>query len=157
MTTSSSRSERAEDAAPVAAFTVPPPPVPPAIEWRRAWRAMRRLMSNPEETEQAFETISALSGRDFERVFQRFVADHPPLRRDLLQLGELRHVRVRPRAHRREEVHQRVVRREHVCMIGRESLQLVPHVSAQLNVQNRREPEREDQVFCRWSRNHDVS
>ena len=75
MTTSSSRSEHVAVAAPVAAFTVPPPPVPPAIEWRRAWRAMRRLMSNPEETEQAFETISALSGRDFERVFQRFVAD----------------------------------------------------------------------------------
>jgi ubiquinone biosynthesis protein COQ4 len=37
---------------------------------------MRRLMTHPEETEQAFETIAALSGRDFERVFQRFVA-HP--------------------------------------------------------------------------------
>jgi ubiquinone biosynthesis protein COQ4 len=48
----------------------------PRIEWRRAWRAMRRLMTNPEETEMAFETISALSGRDFERLFQRFVA-HP--------------------------------------------------------------------------------
>jgi ubiquinone biosynthesis protein COQ4 len=56
-------------------FEVPPPPVPPQIEWGRAWRAMRRLMANPEETEQAFETIAALSGRDFERLFQRFVAD----------------------------------------------------------------------------------
>ena len=58
-------------------FEVPPPPaVPPQIQWGRAWRAMRRLMANPEETEQAFETISALSGWDFERLFQRFVA-HP--------------------------------------------------------------------------------
>jgi ubiquinone biosynthesis protein COQ4 len=32
-------------------------------------------MANPEETEQAFETIAALSGHDFERLFQRFVAD----------------------------------------------------------------------------------
>ena len=48
----------------------------PNIQWARAWRAMRRLMTHPEETEQAFETISALSGRDFERLFQRFVA-HP--------------------------------------------------------------------------------
>ena len=55
---------------------IPPPTVQPRIEWVRAWRAMRRLMSNPEETEQAFETISALSGRDFERLFLRFVA-HP--------------------------------------------------------------------------------
>jgi len=56
-------------------FDVPPPPVLPRIEWRRAWHAMQRLMSHPEETEMAFETISALSGRDFERLFQRFVAD----------------------------------------------------------------------------------
>jgi ubiquinone biosynthesis protein COQ4 len=63
-------------ASPVLPFEVPPPPTPPKIEWRRAWRAMRRLIANPEETEQAFETISALSGWDFERLFQRFVA-HP--------------------------------------------------------------------------------
>ena len=67
--------EHAKSTATVAAFAVPPPPVPPAIEWRRAWRAMRSLVANPDETEQAFETISALSGRDFERLFQRFVAD----------------------------------------------------------------------------------
>ena len=61
---------------PLEPLVVPPPPKRPAIEWRRAWRAMQRLMTNPEETEQAFEAISALSGRDFERTFQRFVA-HP--------------------------------------------------------------------------------
>lgn len=55
---------------------VPPAPTPPKIEWRRAWRAMRRLIADPEQTEQAFEAIAALSGRDFERLFQRFVA-HP--------------------------------------------------------------------------------
>jgi ubiquinone biosynthesis protein COQ4 len=74
MTTRTSSSDPA--AATVVPFTVPPPPTPPTIEWRRAWRAMRRLMANPEETEQAFEAISALSGHDFERLFQRFVA-HP--------------------------------------------------------------------------------
>ena len=61
---------------PIELLEVPPPAVTPRIEWRRGWRAMRRLMTHPEETEQAFETISALSGRDFERLFQRFVA-HP--------------------------------------------------------------------------------
>jgi ubiquinone biosynthesis protein COQ4 len=63
-------------ASPVEPLDVPPPSAQPRVEWRRAWRAMRRLMTNPEETEMAFETISALSGRDFERLFQRFVA-HP--------------------------------------------------------------------------------
>ncbi len=52
----------------------PPPPV--KIEWRRAWRALRILMADAERTEQAFEIIAAVSGRDFERLFQRFVA-HP--------------------------------------------------------------------------------
>jgi len=65
-----------ESPSPIEPFEVPPPPSPPAIEWRRAWRAMRRLMANPEETDLAFETIAALSGHDFERLFQRFVA-HP--------------------------------------------------------------------------------
>ena len=65
-----------EPTSPTELFEVPPPAAMPRIEWRRAWRAMRRLMTHPEETEMAFETISALSGRDFERLFQRFVA-HP--------------------------------------------------------------------------------
>ncbi len=60
----------------VAPLEIPPPPNPPTIEWRRAWRAMRRLITDPEQTELAFEAIAALSGRDFERLFQRFVA-HP--------------------------------------------------------------------------------
>jgi ubiquinone biosynthesis protein COQ4 len=65
-----------EPTSPGQPLEVPPPAVTPRIEWGRAWRAMRRLMAHPEETEQAFETIAALSGRDFERLFQRFVA-HP--------------------------------------------------------------------------------
>ena len=59
----------------VTPLEIPPPPVPPKIEWRRAWNAMRRLMADPEQTDLAFEAITALSGRDFERLFQRFVAD----------------------------------------------------------------------------------
>jgi ubiquinone biosynthesis protein COQ4 len=52
------------------------PPQRTTIEWRRAWRAMRTLLDDPERTEQAFEVVAALSGRDFERTFQRFLA-HP--------------------------------------------------------------------------------
>jgi ubiquinone biosynthesis protein COQ4 len=51
----------------------PPPPL--RIEWRRAWRAMRALLADPDRTELAFEAVSAVSGRDFEHLFQRFVAD----------------------------------------------------------------------------------
>ncbi len=51
-------------------------PVAPKVEWRRAWRAVRRLMADPDQTEMAFEAIAALSGKDWERLVQRFAA-HP--------------------------------------------------------------------------------
>jgi ubiquinone biosynthesis protein COQ4 len=51
------------------------PPVAPKIQWRRAWRAVRALMDEPERTEMAFEAIAALSGRDWEKRFRRFAAD----------------------------------------------------------------------------------
>jgi ubiquinone biosynthesis protein COQ4 len=54
---------------------LPPPPVPPRIQWRRAWNAMQALIADPDRTEMAFETIAALSGADWERLFQRFAAD----------------------------------------------------------------------------------
>jgi ubiquinone biosynthesis protein COQ4 len=57
-------------------FEIAPPPQAPKVEWRRAWRAMRTLIADPEQTDQAFEVIAALSGRDFEDMFQRFAA-HP--------------------------------------------------------------------------------
>ena len=55
------------------ALTIAPPP-PMRIEWRRAWSAVRGLLADPERTELAFEAIAAVSARDFERLFQRFVA-----------------------------------------------------------------------------------
>jgi ubiquinone biosynthesis protein COQ4 len=76
-----------DDAAPL---EVPPPRDPPRIEWRRAWRAMRRLIADSEQTELAFEAIAALSGRDFERLFQRFVA-HPDGRALFLARPSLLH------------------------------------------------------------------
>jgi ubiquinone biosynthesis protein COQ4 len=57
-----------------ATLTIAPAP-PVKIEWRRAWRALRILLADAERTEQAFEIIAAVSGKDFERFFQRFVAD----------------------------------------------------------------------------------
>jgi len=43
-------------------------------EWRRAWRALRNLIADPDRTDQVFEIVRALSGRSFERSFQRFAA-----------------------------------------------------------------------------------
>ena len=37
----------------------------------RAWRAIRRLLANPEETEHVFEIIEALAGNTLERNFDR--------------------------------------------------------------------------------------
>ncbi len=45
---------------------------PRRVEWRRAWRALRRLIADPERTEEVFELIHALSGRSGERLFRRF-------------------------------------------------------------------------------------
>jgi ubiquinone biosynthesis protein COQ4 len=45
------------------------------VEWRRAWRALRRLVADPERTDQVFELIQALAGQSGERLFLRFRAD----------------------------------------------------------------------------------
>src|SRR6185369_13252880 len=64
---------RHQEVAAMEELTIAPPP-PMRIEWRRAWRAMRALIAEPDRTELAFEAIAAVSARDFERLFQRFVA-----------------------------------------------------------------------------------
>lgn len=56
----------------------PPPqadaPIPRRVEWRRAWRALRNVVRDPERTDQVFALIRALSGGSGERLFQRFRA-----------------------------------------------------------------------------------
>lgn len=46
-----------------------------ALDWSRAWKALKILIADSERTDQVFEIIDALSGRSFDRAFQRFVAD----------------------------------------------------------------------------------
>ena len=46
-----------------------------ALDWSRAWTALKILIADSERTDQVFEIIDALSGRSFERGFARFVAD----------------------------------------------------------------------------------
>ncbi len=47
---------------------------PRRVEWRRAWRALRRLIADPERTDQVFELIQALAGQSGERLYARFLA-----------------------------------------------------------------------------------
>jgi len=53
---------------------LPPPPARP-VQWRRAVRALRELLADPNHTEKAFEVFLALDGDDEERGFQRLLAD----------------------------------------------------------------------------------
>lgn len=55
---------------------VPPPPPARTVEWRRALRALRELLADPDQTEKAFEVFLALDGGQEERAFQRLLA-HP--------------------------------------------------------------------------------
>ncbi len=63
-------------------MTVPPPP-PQKVQWRKAWRALRTLIADPERTERVFELIRALAGGSGERLFQRFL--ERPEGRELLR------------------------------------------------------------------------
>jgi ubiquinone biosynthesis protein COQ4 len=63
------------DDATVEPVEVPPPPPPRPVEWRRALRALRELLVDPDRTEKAFELFVALDGGDEERTFQRLLAD----------------------------------------------------------------------------------
>lgn len=50
----------------------PPASSRPRIRPLEAWRALRELLRNPDDTQQVFKIIDALSGRAGERMFERF-------------------------------------------------------------------------------------
>jgi len=52
-----------------------PPPPQRKVQWRRAVRALRELLANPDQTEKAFEVFVALDGDEEEQRFQRLLAD----------------------------------------------------------------------------------
>lgn len=53
---------------------VAPPPPSKRVQPLRAWRAIRALIGNPDDTAKVFDIIDALSGNAGERSFQRFRA-----------------------------------------------------------------------------------
>lgn len=52
----------------------PADPSPQRWQFRRAWRALRRLFADPDDTRAVFEIIDALPGRSGERAYRRFAA-----------------------------------------------------------------------------------
>jgi hypothetical protein len=44
------------------------------MRWRRALRALRALLENPDDTVKAIEVNLAINARSFERSFRRFAA-----------------------------------------------------------------------------------
>lgn len=69
---------------------IAPPPPRRRVQWGKAWSALRRLIDDPERTEQVFCLIDALAGNSGERLFQRFVRDErgPSLLREKPSLLE---------------------------------------------------------------------
>jgi len=53
---------------------IPPPPPARPVQWRRAVRALRELLANPDRTEKAFEVFLAIDGDQEERAFQQLLA-----------------------------------------------------------------------------------
>ena len=53
---------------------VPPPPPRQPVHLRRAWRELRALIADPDDTDRAVSLMYAIGRREFERNFQRFAA-----------------------------------------------------------------------------------
>ena len=56
------------------AIDLPPPPPRQPMHLRRAWRDLRALMVDPEDTDRAVSLMYAIGRGEFERNFQRFAA-----------------------------------------------------------------------------------
>ncbi len=90
MTSSTARDEHETGADPLAQRPV---------EWRRAWKALRTLIADPERTDQVFELIQAVGGgANADRVYQRcgsvpegrrLLADRPSLSDAIADLDRL--------------------------------------------------------------------
>ena len=65
----------ADSLASLAHLDIPPPPRERPVDWRRAIRALRELLKDPDQTEKALEIFFALEGGHTEAFFQRMLAD----------------------------------------------------------------------------------
>ena len=65
------------------ALVIPDPPLRQPLRWRRAWRSLRALLADSDDTAKAIDLTYAIGQGDFERSFQRFAAT--PCGRRLLE------------------------------------------------------------------------
>lgn len=77
--------------------------------------------------------------------WQSFFANHLPLLGDGAQFGELAHVDIGLGLDRREQVHQRVVRRQQIGVIGHQPGNFVTHSAAKLHVRDAGKKREEDE------------
>jgi len=56
------------------AFHIPDAAPQQPLRWRRAWRSLRALLADSDDTAKAIDFTYAIGQRDFERTFQRFAA-----------------------------------------------------------------------------------
>jgi ubiquinone biosynthesis protein COQ4 len=63
----------AEDHPTAQPASAPEPPARP-MEWKRAWKALGRLIEDPKRTDEVFEIIDSLAGNSFERQWKFFGA-----------------------------------------------------------------------------------
>ena len=59
---------------PQRAIDIPPPPPRQPVHLRRAWRELRALIADPDDTDRAVSLMYAIGRREFEHNFQRFAA-----------------------------------------------------------------------------------
>lgn len=74
MTTTSTAFGEADPLRPGEALHLAAPPAERPVEWRRAVRALRELLADPDQTQKAFEVFLALDGGHSEWAFQRLLA-----------------------------------------------------------------------------------
>lgn len=53
------------------AVHLPPLPAQPRVRWRQAWRALRALIADPDDTAKAIDVVYALGRREFDRSLRR--------------------------------------------------------------------------------------
>ena len=99
----------------------------------------RQIEALPAFLEEGVEAHIVVAGRRANLAFahesERLVAYDLPVLAELREFGQLLHVDERLRGHRREQIHQRVVRRHDRRMILELAHERVPHAAAQMHVQ----------------------
>jgi len=83
------------------------------------------------------------------RQAQRFIADHLPVIAKDIELWKCAAIQIRSRRYRREQIQQRVDRRQHGRMIEQLSMKRQPHAAAQVYIEHTGDKQRNDDELGR--------